>query len=214
MGKKLKKEELLLYSYSIFYNSWPHTTKKLGLLEDSLSQPDIDFIKKISEYDSNLGGILKIDYSVVSKAFNNKILDFKGLEIKYEDCLEYTIIHESVHHIQNFFYDIECGEYNCITEGLADLVSLEIMLEKKKYDLIAWEVVDYFIEMKKKYKDYLGLPEKYNKCIEDIIKGGSYKPDKRDIYYAKGFLYICEKHGKMNNYLELLINPFKDSEMD
>jgi hypothetical protein len=208
MAHSLKKEDLLFYSYIILDESWPRTTKKLGLHEDAIHKPEIKLAKK-NEYES---GIIRLNHSTISKACYGKSFHFEGLEVKYEDFLEDTIIHESVHHIEDTFYDLGDDEYDCVSEGLADIVSLEIMLKKEKYNLVAWEVMDYFLEMKKEYKDYLGLPKIHNSLIEKVIEKGDYKIGKRSLSYAKGFFHICENYGKVNNYLGLLIEPFKDSE--
>ncbi len=210
MAKNPNKDDLLFYSYIMLDSSWPDTTKKLGLRKDAIDKPCIE-LAKTNEYESD---IIRVEYSTVLKAYKDKNFYFEDFEVKYEDFLEDVIIHESVHHIEDTFYDLGDKEYNCVSEGLADIVSLDIMLEKEKYALIAWEVVDYFIEMKKEYKDYLGLPEIYNDVIRKAIekKGRNYK--KRDLSYAKGFFHICKNYGKMDNYLDLLIEPFKDSEID
>ena len=210
MAKNLKKDDLLFYSYMTLDETWPDTTRKLGLHVNAISKPEIKLAKK-SEYDTD---IIKLNHSTVSKALDGKNFHFRNFEVKYEDFLEDTIIHESVHHIQDTFYNLWSKEYNCMSEGLADIVSLDIMLEKKKYSLIAWEVVDYFIEMKKKYKDYFGLPHEYNKAIKEVIEKKDYEPQKRALCYARGFFHICEKYGRMDNYLELLIDPFKNSEIE
>ncbi len=211
MAKQPTKKELLMHAYNILHKNWPKITKKLGLREDSFLKPDIKFTSKCPEYDE---GLLKISYPNTLKSCKDKKSKKNGLEIKYKDILEDEIIHECIHYIQDQFYDVEDTNYSYASEGLASLVSIQILLENKSYNLPTTEITDYFIEAKKEYKNYFHLPKKYDKHIEDIIKEGSYKPPKRDLTYAKGLTHICENYKKMKNYLDLLIQPFENSEIE
>lgn len=206
----LHKKSVLNHSYSILFENWSDITRKLGV-EEEFEKPSIEAAREVSEYED---GVIMLFLPLLLTAYKGKRIEVYGLEIKCNDLLERDTIHECVHHIQNEFYDIDNDDYSCITEGLAELVSIELLLEKEKYNLAAADIAEYFMETEKSYKDYFGLPKECNKHIERIIKDESYKPPERGLNYAKGFLHICENYRGKKSYLNLLHRPFKNSEVD
>lgn len=214
MAKRSKKGDFLDYAYFVLYDNWPKVSKKLGIDKDAISTPNIKLVKGDSEYSDSDPELISINYQTTLNAYKKKNKVIQGLEIKCEDILKDDIIHECVHYIQDEFYNIHSPQYSYATEGLASLVTVEIQLEDENYEVAATAIAEYFIEMKRRYKDYFGLPEKYNKHIEEVIKCGIYMPTKRDLDYAKGFMHICENTGLFSNYLHLLIEPFENSDVD
>lgn len=206
----LHKKSIRDYSYSVLFENWPDVTRKLGIKEE-FEKPFIEAAREVSEYED---GIIMLSLPLLVTAYKGKKIKVYGLEIECKDALERDTIHECVHHVQNNFYNIDLDHYSCATEGLAELVSIELLLEKGKYNLAAADIAEYFMETKKSYKDYFGLPKEYNKHIERVIKDESYKPPERDLYYAKGFLHICENYRGRKSYLSLLHKPFKNYEVD
>lgn len=85
MVKKPTQKDLLLHAYSVLYKNWPKITERLGIREDSFQKPDIKIPTQCTEYDD---GFLRIKYSNVLKAYNNKRLKRNGLEVNYKDVLE------------------------------------------------------------------------------------------------------------------------------
>lgn len=215
MGKRVKRDDLLDYAYFVLYDNWPKINKKLGLDIEAFLAPTIKFIKGTSEYSSVTPDFININYITALDAYKKKNVLMQGLEVKCEDLLKDDVIHECVHYIQNEFYNLDDDDCNYATEGLASLVTVEIHLINEDYKIAAASIADYFIETKRKYKDYFGLPKEYNKHIEKIIKDGTYKPVNRDLAYAKGFMHICDYLGRPSkNYLHILIEPFKNSEVE
>lgn len=212
MGKRAKKEELLSYAYEFLDANWASVTKKLGLLEDAFDKPVIELTKKDSEFKEP--EYLKINYNTVLKAYQGKEKALQGLKLKWKDFLKDDVMHECVHYLQSQFYDICADRYDYVTEGLAALLTVEIHLDNKNYEFAAAAIADYFIESGKEYKDYFGLPKKYNKHIKKVIRKGTYKPVKRIPYYHKGFMHICKNYGRADHYIDLLVSPFENSDID
>lgn len=212
MAKNLKEGDFLFYSYDILCKSWPGITKKLGLHEDAFPKPEVKLIKRTySECD---GDTIKLSYYDMLGSYAHEKVVRQGLEVKCEDIFKDDIIHESVHYLQDKFYNIGDSHYGYTTEGLACMVGIDLLMEEKAYNFIATEIAYYFAKTRKEYKDYFGLPKEYNKHIEDFIKKDYYKRSKKKSPYAKGFTFICETYGRCDNYLELLIDPFYDAEVD
>lgn len=211
MAKRSEKEDFLFYAYDIMYKNWPGITRKLGLRKDAFPKPDVKLIKK--NYSECDGDIIKLNYQDMLNSYKHDKMVIQGLKVDCEDIFKDDVIHESVHYIQNKFYDIEDNRYSCAAEGLACMVSIELLLEERSYNFVATEIAYHFAKTKKEYKDYFGLPKEYNKHIEDFIKKDYHKRSKKESPYAKGFTFICETYGRCDNYLELLINPFEDSEV-
>lgn len=214
MAKRPKKGELLEYAYFILYDNWPKICKKLGIDKDALTKPTIDFTSRVSEYDSSKPEFIKLEYKIVLDAYKKKVDNTLGLKVKCEELLKEDIIHECVHYVQDGFYDIEHLDYTYAREGLAALVAIDIQLNDKEYNIATSSIAEFFIETKKRYKDYFGLPKKYNEHIKKILKKGKHKPLNRSLDYAKGIFYICEDLKRCDNYLHMLIEPFKNSDVD
>lgn len=214
MGKRSKKGELLDYAYFVLYENWPKVSKKLGIDQDALTKPTILFTSKVSEFDSSKPEFIKLEYKTVLDAYKKKADKILGLEVKCEELLKDDMIHECVHYVQDGFYDMNDPEYAYVIEGLASLVTIDIQLADKEYEIATASIAEFFIETKKEYKDYFGLPKKYNAYIEKILKEGKHKPLDRPIDYAKGIFYICEDLKRCDNYLHILIDPFKNSDVD
>lgn len=214
MGKKVKRADLLEYAYYVLHENWPKVNKKLGLDVDAFQMPTIKFTKEDSEFNSGNAEFISINYKTALQGYKKKRIFLQNLEIKCEKVFEEDIVHECIHYIQNEFYDLDLDCYDYVTEGLASLVTVEVQLDNNYYELASTSIADHFIESKRNYKDYFNLPEKYNKHIEDIIKDEFYKPVTRNQSYSKGFMHICADIGRSDNYLHILINPFKNSDVD
>lgn len=210
--KQPKRKDILKHTIIELDTYWSQIMKKLGLDVDAFEYPIINFCKKTPHTKSEFEDIIYLNWNVSLKSYKNCYEEFQGMQTSYESlCLE-SIIHETVHYIQNKFYDIYQNEFVCSTEGLATIISLNLLSESGKYEIPATQIADMFHKMNKEYDNYFKLPEKYNQHIDKILQDKNYKPQIAK-EYAAGFVFICEYFNPVKgNFLELLINPFSDEE--
>lgn len=191
---------LIGFSYTLLDYYWPSILEKCRLNEEKFEPPAIKLTKKISHFIGE--DTIRINIEIAKNAYIGGVGYANCLKYPALSALKDDVIHEAVHYLQNFFYEVNEKDYDPYSEGVAICLTHELMLEEKEnrpliISHIAGSLYSTNTPLEDIINEHLGLREKEKALIKKMIKTGEvpehYK-EKNSLHkeHAEGFVKVSK----------------------
>lgn len=191
---------LLNFSNKILDRYWPLILKKCKLSLKKFDKPEIELTEEQSYFIEE--DIIHISIGHVLNAYEEVESFNEHLGGDYKTIVKDDIIHEAVHYLHSFFYDVAEKDYDPYSEGIAMCLTNEILLKEKEsrpfvLSHIAGSLYLTGAKLEDILNEYLDLTKEEKLLIKKMIAKGNvpqhYK-SQGSIYreHAEGFVKVSK----------------------